>query len=117
LRKQIFEIHHHHQAFDLVRTTSSTQGAILVSEYCNENNDYRSAIEFLLIAGKSDDAFKLAQTHSLVEVYATFLGDAISSDDALKVAHHYEKTQELGKAGILSLSLLLLLLSSLSSLS
>ena len=87
------------QAFDLVRATSSTQGAILVSEYCQENNDFRSAIEFLLIAGKSDDALKLAQTHSLVEVYAAFLGDTISSDDALKVAHHYEKAQELGKAG------------------
>lgn len=87
------------QAFDLVRQSSSTAGALLVAEYCQENNDFRGAIEFLLLANKHDDAIKLAQTHSLVEVYASFLGDTISAEHALKVAHYYEKAQEFGKAG------------------
>jgi WD repeat-containing protein 19 len=89
------------QAFDIVRSSSSTQGALLVSQYCQEShtNDFRGAIEFLLIGNKFDDAFKLAQTHSLVEIYATFLGDGITSDCALKVAHYYEKSQDFGKSG------------------
>jgi WD repeat-containing protein 19 len=39
------------QAFDLVRATSSAQGALIVADYCQEHNDSRGAIEFLLIAG------------------------------------------------------------------
>ena len=43
--------------------------AQFVAEYCQETNDYRGAIEFLLIANKSDEAFKLAQSQSIVDVY------------------------------------------------
>lgn len=35
----------------------------------------------------------------MVEVYTAFLGDHISSEDALKVAHFYEKAQDFGNAG------------------
>jgi WD repeat-containing protein 19 len=86
-------------AFDLVRQGASAQGALLVAEYCQERQDYRAAVEFLLLAGKSEEAFALAQTHNLVEVYTEYLGDNIGSEEALQVAIHYEKTQELGKAG------------------
>jgi hypothetical protein len=40
-----------------------------VADYCQETNDFRGAIEFLLIANKSDEAFKLAQSQSIVDVY------------------------------------------------
>jgi WD repeat-containing protein 19 len=86
------------QAFDLVRGGGSAQGAQLVADYCIDASDFRGAIEFLLIANKTDDAFKLAQTHSLVEVYCSALGDQIGSEDALKVAQFYEKN-DFGKAG------------------
>ena len=87
------------EAFDLVRQGASAQGASLVAEYCQERQDYRAAVEFLLLAGKSEEAFALAQTHNLVEVYTEYLGDTIGSDEARQVAIHYEKIQELGKAG------------------
>lgn len=87
------------QAFDLVRSTSSAQGAQHVADYCIETSDYRGAIEFLLIANKSDEAFKLSQSHGIVEVYTNMLGDNISAEDATKVAHFYEKSQDYGKAG------------------
>lgn len=87
------------QAFDIVRENTSAQGAQLVAEYCQQNHDYRGAIEFLLLASKSDEAFKLAQTHSIVDVYTTTIGDTIASEDALRVAHYYEKIQDFGKAG------------------
>ena len=87
------------QAFDLVRDSSSTEGAILVADYCLEIQNYRGAIEFLMMANKSEDAFKLAQSHNQVDVYATLLGDNIAGEDALRVAHYYEKVQDFGQAG------------------
>ena len=87
------------QAFDLVRSTASSQGALSVAEYCLETSDYRGAIEFQLIAGKSEEAFKLAQSQSIVDVYAGFLGATISAEDAMRVAQYYEKSQNFGQAG------------------
>lgn len=86
-------------AFDLVRETASSDAAMIVANYCLEVHDNRGAIEFLLMAKKSDEAFKLAQSNSLVDNYASLLGDGIPSEDALKVASYYEKAQDLGKAG------------------
>jgi WD repeat-containing protein 19 len=34
-----------------------------------------------------------------MEVYTSIIGEHISSDDALKVAHYYEKAQDYGRAG------------------
>lgn len=62
------------QAFDLVRESASAQGAIVVATYCQEINDIRGAIEFLLIANKSDESFKLAQDKNLVDIYTSVLG-------------------------------------------
>lgn len=86
-------------AFDLVRNGASSEGALIVAEFCSEGNDYRGAIEFLLLGGKSDESFRLAQTHSLVDVYSDLLGESIGSEEALQVALYYEKQQNLGKAG------------------
>lgn len=60
--------------------------------------DYKGAIEFLLVANKTEDAFKLAQTHSLVDTYCTIIGDQIGNEEALKVAQYYEKN-DFGKSG------------------
>ena len=87
------------QAFDLVRQGASAQGAQIVADYCVEHSDYRGAIEFLLIANKSEEAFKLAQTQGIVDVYTGLLGDSISNEDAMRVAIFYEKSQTFGLAG------------------
>ena len=60
--------------------------------------DYKGAIEFLLVANKTEEASKLAQTHSLVDVYCSIIGDQIGNEEALKVAQYYEKS-DYGKAG------------------
>jgi len=73
--------------------------AQFVADYCQETNDFRGAIEFLLIANKSDEAFKLAQSQSIVDVYTSILGENIASEDAMKVASYYEKTSNFGLAG------------------
>ena len=87
------------QAFDLVREMASSEGATLVANYCLEVQNYRGAIEFFLMAKKSEEAFKLAQSHSQVDIYAELLGENIPAEDALKVASYYEKAQDFGKAG------------------
>jgi len=86
-------------AFDLVRQGASSAGASLVADYCQEGQDFRGAIEFMLLAGKSEEAFRLAQAHSLVDVYTSQLGDTIGAEEALQVAVHYERAQEHGRAG------------------
>ena len=87
------------QAFDLVRRSSSAQAAQTVAEYCVGQSDWRGAIEFYLIANKSEEAFKIAQSNNIIDVYTGFLGEAISTEDALKVAQFYEKSGDFGKAG------------------
>lgn len=86
-------------AFDLVRSSASAQGAQVIADYCIEIQDFRAAIEFLLIANKTHEAFKLSQEKALMESFTTMLGEQISNDDALKVAHYYEKLQDFGNAG------------------
>lgn len=73
--------------------------AQFVADYCQDTNDYRGAIEFLLIANKSDEAFKLAQSQSIVVVYTSILGENFASVDAMKVASYYEKISNFELAG------------------
>jgi hypothetical protein len=64
------------------------------------------------VTGKSEEAFKLSQSNNMVEVYTTFLGESISSEEAMKVASFYEKSQDFGKAGkyVLAFALVLFVL-------
>jgi WD repeat-containing protein 19 len=87
------------KAFEIVRATASSDGAQLVARFCQTHGDIRGAIEFLLMARQSDEAFDLAKAHSQVDVYAAALGEHMSPDDALQVAQYYEKEHDLGKAG------------------
>jgi len=87
------------KAFDIVRRTSSATGAQMVARYCQDIGDFRGAIEFLLMAQRSEEAFNLAKSQNQVETYAKVLGEHISPDEARNVAHYYETRQDLGKAG------------------
>jgi WD repeat-containing protein 19 len=87
------------RAFSLVRETGSSTGAAMVAQYCQSHDDFRGAIEFLLMASRSLEAFNLAKSHVCMDLYTSVLGDKISPDDALEVAHYYETQNDLGKAG------------------
>merc|ERR1719502_2506534 len=63
------------KAFDIVRTTASSNGAQLVAHFCQEQGDFRGAIEFLLMAKRSEEAFNLAKLHGQMEMYARVQGD------------------------------------------
>ncbi|KAH8095414.1 hypothetical protein JL720_2712 [Aureococcus anophagefferens] len=74
------------RAFEIVRKTESSDGAQLVARFCQQQGDFRGAIEFLLMAKRSDEAFNLSKLHSQMDVYTAVLGDAIAPDDALSAA-------------------------------
>ena len=58
------------KAFDIVRETASSDGAQLVARFCQQNGDYKGAIEFLLMAKRSEDAFGLAKAHDQMDAYS-----------------------------------------------
>jgi len=87
------------KAFEVVRSTASATGAQLVADYCKRDGNYRGAIEFLLLAKCSDDAFVLAKTHDCMDVFTKTLGDGIGSSEAAAVAAYYEVMNDLGQAG------------------
>jgi len=99
VRLQLKHLNNPEIAFGIVRQTSSSAGAVLVAEYCKQMADYGAAIEFLLIAQKSEEAFQLAQTHDQMAVYAKALGESITQDEATDIARYYEQQQNPGKAG------------------
>lgn len=46
-------------------------GAEMVSRYCQDAEDWKSAIEFLLMAKRTPDAFALAKSHGQMDVFTT----------------------------------------------
>jgi WD repeat-containing protein 19 len=87
------------KAFSIVRQTKSSEGASVVAKYCMATAKYAAAIDFLLLANREEDAFALAQKHNEIDVFTKVVGDAISVDRALKIAQHYEQTQQHARAG------------------
>lgn len=50
------------KAIALVRESKSSLGGLLVAEHCMSRGDTRTAIEFYLLAKRSEDAFEVAHT-------------------------------------------------------
>mmetsp|Transcript_4919 Transcript_4919/g.9502 ORF Transcript_4919/g.9502 Transcript_4919/m.9502 type:complete len:1390 (-) Transcript_4919:208-4377(-) len=87
------------RAFAIVRKTRSSEGAAMVAQYCTDTGDYQAAIEFLLMAKRSDEAFQLAQGHNEMSKYAAALGDDGARDEYLRIAVYYESKEDWGNAG------------------
>ena len=84
------------RGFDIVRRTQSSDGARLVAKFCQDHGDFKGAIEFLLMAKGTEEAFELAKLHNQVEKYTEVLGDSIRADDALNVAQHMRRSTSPG---------------------
>ena len=50
-------------AYDIVRRTKSAEAAALVAKHCKKDGNPETAIEFLLLAKKTAEAFELASSH------------------------------------------------------
>lgn len=75
----------------------TTTCATMVASYCEKRGSKKDAIEFLLMAGKKEEAFTLAQSHSEMDIYEQFLTN-FTSDDLMKIAQYYEGKSSWGKA-------------------
>lgn len=69
VRLNLDKLKNPHKAFAVVRKTRSSEGASLVANYCLSNGDFQSAIEFLLLAKRNEEAFDFAQTHNAMDAY------------------------------------------------
>eukprot|EP01138_Halocafeteria_seosinensis_P010566 gb/GECG01010788.1/.p1 GENE.gb/GECG01010788.1/~~gb/GECG01010788.1/.p1 ORF type:complete len:1429 (+),score=207.41 gb/GECG01010788.1/:1-4287(+) len=81
------------RAGKIVRQTKSAEAATYVSRYCQEINDNRGAVEFLLLAKKRTDAFSLAMAHEEMQVYVDALrriGWEVTNEDHAQIASYYE---------------------------
>jgi WD repeat-containing protein 19 len=86
-------------AFAIVRSTSSANAAQMVATFCRVKANWAGAIEFLLMAKRGEEAFELAEKHNQMDIYANAMKDNGSSEDYMKIAKHYERKANWGKAG------------------
>jgi len=99
VRLYLHQLEKPEKALEIVRRTHSSGGAQLVARFCQQEGDFRGAIEFLLMAQRSEEAFELSKAHGHMELYTSVLGDRMSPDDALNVAKHFESIHESALAG------------------
>ena len=77
---------------------SRRAGRLLVAQHCQGAGDQRAAIEFLILAKRSEEALELAVTHSRMEAYAG-AGQGGLPEEYKKVALYYEGQHDYQKAG------------------
>jgi len=90
------------KAFEIVRNTQSSVAAEMAAKYCQQVSDFRGAIEFLLMAKRSEEAFELAtlhdSTHQTMDVFESALGGDGSPDEYVSIAKFHESKQAWAKA-------------------
>lgn len=73
------------EAVGIVRETKSREGAKLVMQFFQDIKDYRSVVEFCLIAGMSDEALNYAKANGQMELYAELIETEASTDMCMVV--------------------------------
>ncbi|EFC50007.1 hypothetical protein NAEGRDRAFT_29690, partial [Naegleria gruberi] len=86
------------KAIDLVKKTKSTDGANMIASYCKEKGNYKSSIEFLIMAEKVDEAFEIAKAHDEMDTYAKIVGEGADKSEYLSIAKYYESKVALDRA-------------------
>lgn len=87
------------EAHILVRRTKSANAAALVAKHCKKSGDFKTAIEFLLLAKKTTEAFEMARQHDEMQTYAETLGADGKMEDYQQIASHYEGKNDWANAG------------------
>lgn len=78
------------RVFAIVRETRSVESASLVAKFCEAKGDIKNAVEFLLMAKRKEDAFRLARQHRCMDTYAKCLGNSGSQSDYVAIAEFFE---------------------------
>lgn len=89
------------KAKDLLRTKCPTAScALMLAEHCEKMGNRKEAVEFMLMAGKREEAFVIAQSHDVMDEYrnAIIKYDDKNMDEHSKMAQYYEGKNQWGKA-------------------
>eukprot|EP01065_Artemidia_motanka_P034939 TRINITY_DN4291_c0_g1_i2.p1 TRINITY_DN4291_c0_g1~~TRINITY_DN4291_c0_g1_i2.p1 ORF type:complete len:1462 (+),score=461.23 TRINITY_DN4291_c0_g1_i2:98-4483(+) len=84
-------------AHEIVWKTKSAEAALMVSNHC-EKDSPETAIQFLLLGKRNDQAFELASRSNLMGTFAQVIGENGTPEDYHKVAVYYDQKDD-GIAG------------------
>ncbi|KAJ3110612.1 WD repeat-containing protein 19 [Phlyctochytrium bullatum] len=87
------------KAVRLVRETRSRESARIISKFFQARHEYKSVIEFCLMAGMSDEAFELAQQHDVMEHFAELVKREASPQLLNNISTYFENKRQLLQAG------------------
>ena len=86
------------KAIDIVRKTHSAKAAQNVAQYCKQKNNHAGAIEFLLMAKRSDEAFDIATKFDNMAQFVAVLGETGRPEQYMRIARYYENKQDWANA-------------------
>ncbi|KND01208.1 uncharacterized protein SPPG_04298 [Spizellomyces punctatus DAOM BR117] len=86
-------------AVSIVRKTRSRESAKLVSKFFQSIKDYKSVVEFFLMAGMREEAFELAQQHDVMEHFAELVKDEATPEILINIASYLENKRQYLLAG------------------
>ncbi|CAG0890762.1 unnamed protein product [Cyprideis torosa] len=87
------------EAVRIVKETRSNEGAKMVARFFQRMNDFGSAIQFLAISHCNEEAFRLAQQHGKMALYAEIIGEDATPQDYTSIAVHFENEKNAFLAG------------------
>ena len=90
IRIQLDHLKNPEHAVRIAKEHNSIEGAKMVASFFQKLGDYATAIQFLVMAKCTDEAFQLARMHGLMELYAESLGKESNPEDYESVALYFE---------------------------
>mmetsp|Transcript_29922 Transcript_29922/g.80403 ORF Transcript_29922/g.80403 Transcript_29922/m.80403 type:complete len:508 (-) Transcript_29922:54-1577(-) len=87
------------RAFQIVRESKSSEGAKMISRFCQERRDWRTSIEFLILSKAADEAFELATSHDEMPTFTAALGKGGTVAQYQAVAQYYEHQGDFAMSG------------------
>lgn len=87
------------KALALVRQSRSIEGAAMLAKYCQEQGNSGLAVEFLLMAGKKEEAIATAEAKEQMEAYVRAIGDSGTNEEYHKLSNYFESRGNFARAG------------------
>ncbi|PFH32333.1 hypothetical protein BESB_016510 [Besnoitia besnoiti] len=98
VRIMLYHLHQEQEAFNWVRQTRSSSAAETAAEFCRKRGLVREAVEFLVAAGRVDEALELAKERDEMESLVHSGGSGLGPDVQKSIALYYEKQHLLVEA-------------------
>jgi len=78
----------------------TSAAASMVADYFEQKGNRKEALEFLLLADRQEDAFVMAQSFDLMDIYAelVYRRDDRTSEEHLRIAQYFEGKSKFGVA-------------------